>query len=59
MKMLTKIKIVPVVLIVELAITAAACIVIAWQTQEIMRRQQAIDDRGEAQDRVASARRAS
>lgn len=57
--MLTKIKFVPVVLIVELAITAAACIIIAWQTQEIMRRQQAIDDRGEAQDRVASARRAS
>lgn len=57
--MLTKIKFVPVVLIVELAITTAACIIIAWQTQEIMRRQQAIDDRGEAQDRVASARRAS
>lgn len=57
--MLTKIKFVPVVLIVELAITATACIIIAWQTQEIMRRQQAIDDRGEAQDRVASARRAS
>lgn len=59
MKMLTKIKIVPVVLIVELAITAAACIVIAWQTQEIMRRQQTIDNRDEAQARVASARRAS
>jgi cell division protein FtsL len=59
MKMLTKIKIVPIILIVELAITAAACIVIAWQTQEIMRRQQAIDDRGQAQTRVADARRAS